>query len=459
MTVVGLGRSAVAASTLLVAHGAEVTVTDRRAASALAEFTARLPAGRVRTVLGGHPPEAFDADLIVISPGVPSTLDPLVRAKAKGTPVISEIELAGRFLTAPIIAITGTNGKSTTTVLVGEMLRAEGRRVFVGGNLGIPLCEAVLGASAWSPWEYVVAEVSSFQLEQIEAFTPRIGAWLNLTPDHLDRYSDLAAYTAAKARLFVNPLSYAVLNADDPAVAACRLHPKTTAVWFSRLHPVRPGVWVEDGAVMEALPSAARSHGPAAVPPPLGQPLWTIRQLRLLGVHNIENALAATLMARLAGCGTPAIRWATETFAGLEHRMEPVGEVGGVCYINDSKGTNVGAVAKTLDGLKGSVVLIAGGRDKGGDFRVLRPHMAERVRVLILIGEARATIRAALHGAVGTIVETGSLEEAVQAAHRHARSGESVLLSPGCASFDMFRDFEDRGRAFKAAVSRLGVRP
>jgi UDP-N-acetylmuramoylalanine--D-glutamate ligase len=444
VTVVGLARSGAAAAQLLLREGAVVSVTDRRPAAELADWTSRFASGEVRWLLGGHPDEAFrDADLLVLSPGVPLASSPLQAAQARGIPIWSELELASRFVSAPIAAITGSNGKSTTTALIGEMCRAAGRRTFVGGNIGVPLSEAARSGSAWGE---IVVEVSSFQLETVVTFRPAVAALLNVTPDHLDRYPNVQAYAAAKRRIFERQTheDAAVLNADDPACGTPTVTQTLAArrVLFSRLtEPPGDGVWVDGGTIVCRL---GRRRGR----------LIALDHLRIAGVHNVENAMAASAVALLRGIEPRVIEHVLSEFRGLEHRSEFVRDLRGVTYINDSKGTNVGATQKSLESFTRPVVLIAGGVGKGADFSVLRPLVARRVKKAVLIGEARPQLRQAFDG-VTTVVEANGLEDAVRIASESAAPGDVVLLSPACASFDLFRDFEERGRCFKALVNAL----
>jgi len=433
--VVGLGRSGLASARLLAREGAEVWVTDRRPAEALSGETASLKDLSVRFALGGHPDSAFSgAALVVVSPGVPAESLPL-----PGVPVIGEVELACRYLTAPILAITGTNGKSTTTTLTGEILQAAGRRVFVGGNLGRPLTEAVL---AGDPLDWVVAEVSSFQLETIRAFRPKVAALLNLTPNHLDRYKGLSDYTRAKLRIFSNQREedWAVLNHDNPVPGLNRAQLRGRVVSFGRIRRPPKGVWLEGDRLISNLEGL--------------QEVVTRSGILLRGVHNLENAMAAIALGQLAGCPLDVIRGVLRTFGGLEHRLEVIGSRKGIAFVNDSKATTVAATASALSSFHEPVILIAGGQDKGMSFISLKPLLSKKARAVVLIGEARERIRKTLEGDI-PIREAESLREAVEAAVGMARPGEVVLLSPGCSSFDMFRDFEDRGRQFKALVGEI----
>lgn len=442
--VVGLGRSGVAASRLLARNGARVTATDNKAFDALSsEAKGLLPIG-VNIEAGGHKQETFlSADLIILSPGVPADITPIAKAKERGIKIISEIELAYHFLNTPIIAITGSNGKSTTTTLVGEILKAKGDKIFVGGNLGTPLTEHVLSGGGS---DCVVAEVSSFQLETIESFRPAISVLLNISPDHLDRYHDIKEYTGAKFRIFENqgPGDFAVINGDEPWSVDIRKRIRGEVILFSRRRRVEKGLYTEDGWIVSNVDHCEGK-------------ICKISEIGIMGVHNLENSMAAAAAALLRGCGQETIASTLKEFSGLEHRLEFVREIGGVKYINDSKGTNVGAVIKSIESFDERLLLIAGGRDKASDFSPLRPLIKEKVRSLILIGEAREKIGAAV-GDLTTTVYSDSLEEAVHVAFREAVKGDVVLLSPACASFDMFKNFEERGRRFKEIVWKLPTR-
>jgi UDP-N-acetylmuramoylalanine--D-glutamate ligase len=445
VTVVGLGRSGQAATRLLVGQDAAVTVTDRRPAGDLPDSMSALKDYPVRYCTGGHPPEAFqDADLIVMSPGIDAERVDAVRiARSRGIPVIGEIELGFRFASAPILAITGTNGKSTTTALAGGILKDTGHRVFVGGNLGRPLCEAVLERTSW---DWIVLEVSSFQLETIQAFRPRIAVLMNVTPNHLDRYGNMEDYLAAKMRLFENQTETdsAVVSADDSLVLERTVSVRSRRILFGQAVRPEAGVYLEADSVM--------STGVAS--PSERQKILLREDIRLPGRHNLENVLAASAAALLCGCPADCIRESVRNFKGLEHRLEPVRSRQGVLYINDSKATTTDALAKALEAFTAPIVLIAGGRDKGGEFTSVRELLARRVKTAVLIGEARPVLRAAWEGAA-PLIESESLEDAVRVAAETAAQGDIVLLAPACASFDMFRDFEDRGNRFKAIVKGL----
>lgn len=448
VTVVGLARSGVAAARLLQAVGADVTVADAKEEAKLAEALTHVDRSAIRVIVGpGYESALDEAQLVVVSPGVPTELDILNTVRARHVPVIGELELAYRFLDAPVLAVTGTNGKSTTVTLIGLLLKEQGKRVFVGGNLGTPLSEAALktygSGSQGSPYDYVVAEVSSFQLETIARFRPWMAALLNITPDHLDRYPSLAPYVAAKARIFANqtPGDYALLNHDDERVLAFRKDLKAQELGFSRTGSVKEGAFL-DGDELVLLFKGQRHS------------ICKISEIRIPGAHNVANAMAASMVAHVCGCPPDVMRRVLSTFPGLEHALELVRERNGVRFINDSKGTNVDATMKALESLDASIVLIAGGKDKGGDFGKLRDVVARRVKRLVLIGEAAPLIQQMLEG-LKPISHASSFRDAVEVAAQSARSGEVVLLSPACASFDMFADYQDRGRQFKVLVNGL----
>lgn len=453
--VVGLARSGVGAANLLQMSGASVTVTDKKRAGELGPYIKGLLPG-VKCALGGHEPELFEAaDLIVVSPGVPLSIAPLKAAAERGVRIIGELELAWEFFRdskTTFLAVTGTNGKSTATSLLDAMLKKGGLTTLLGGNIGNALTSELAGAEGRDGRvpDFVVAEISSFQLDTVDALRPHGAAILNITPDHMDRYASLSDYIDSKCRIFLNQggHDFLVLNADDPATAEIEkrlegsLPPgrRPAVYYFSRNREVR-GAYYKNEVIGFNLPGFS-----SFVLDPSG--------FRIKGVHNIENAMAASLMALLSGCGSEAVAQALTEFPGLEHRLEFVREINGVRFINDSKGTNVGAVVKSLESFDHPVVLIAGGRDKDGDFSILRPLVRERVKALILIGEAGEKIRGVLDDSTRIIME-GSLGDAVSRAVEIAAPGDTVLLSPACASFDMFRDFEHRGKEFKAIVAGI----
>ncbi|HLB24984.1 MAG TPA: UDP-N-acetylmuramoyl-L-alanine--D-glutamate ligase [Nitrospirota bacterium] len=440
-TVVGLARSGAGAANLLHKIGAVVTVTDSRPEAELKEHSSRLSEG-IKKVFGSHPGELFSgADLVVVSPGVPLTIPPLMLAAESGVEMMGELELAWLYSDSPFIAVTGTNGKSTTTTLVGEMLAEAGMKVLVGGNLGNALTEEpqkLIGQ------DYIVAEVSSFQLEGTEGFRPKIAAILNITQDHLDRYAGMEEYAESKALVFRNqgPDDVLVLNADDGPTMALKDRASGRKIFFSRRRGLREGISVIEGNIVDGRVPGTRVK------------VLPVDEVRIKGVHNLENALAAAGVALAAGAPVPVVAKVLSEFPGLEHRLEFVRELGGVTYINDSKGTNVGAVEKSIESFDSPVILIAGGLDKHSDFAPLAQLIHGRVKKMILIGKAADVMEQALGSQTDT-ARAGSLKEAVELARRSANSGDVVLLSPACASFDMFRDFEDRGRQFKEIVKGL----
>jgi UDP-N-acetylmuramoylalanine--D-glutamate ligase len=435
VTIVGLARSGAAAARALDALGAIVTVTDKKPLDQLTAVTTSLGSG-IAVEAGGHPERIFvDADLIVLSPGVPK-IAPVLQAQRHGVKVISELELAWLLSDAPYVGITGTNGKSTVTTLVGLMLAKAKKKVLVAGNIGNALTEDV---SHLTGKDWIVAELSSFQLEDIETFRPRIATILNVTQDHLDRYASLEEYGEAKARIFMNQQQedFLVLNFDDPIVKSYTRRTVATVIPFSRRLRFNPGACVLDGHLMFN-----------------GRRVIAVDELKISGVHNLENALAATALSILAGADVRSVAAVLRTFPGLEHRLEFVRTKDGVSYMNDSKGTNVGAVIKSVEGFTQPVILIAGGLDKGSDFSPLYDLFKRKVKLLILIGKAADKMAKVLGTATETVLAP-SLQEAVRLASTRAGRGDVVLLSPACASFDMFRDFEDRGRQFKEAVKEL----
>ncbi|HMK55419.1 MAG TPA: UDP-N-acetylmuramoyl-L-alanine--D-glutamate ligase [Dissulfurispiraceae bacterium] len=471
ITVVGLARSGVGAANLLAHSGASTTVTDLKKPEQLAPFIEALDPA-VSLALGGHPAGLLESsDLVVVSPGIPLDIEPLERARLNGVKIIGELELAYQALrrnigaSAPeFLAVTGTNGKSTTTALLDEMLRSGGISTILGGNIGNSLAAEVLDLIVnprAAAIKYVVSELSSFQLEAIESFRPKGAAILNITPDHLDRYHEMGPYMSAKCRVSLNQSSidYLVLNADDPYTPELERiigahDQKPQIFYFSRKKEVE-GAYLQNGKIRFNL-SARRM---SSISPDMAVPDASLAldpyAFVIKGVHNIENAMAAALMAGLAGCSFSGIENALAAFPGLEHRLEMVRELNGVKYINDSKGTNVGAVLKSLEGFAEPVILIAGGRDKDSDFSLLRPLIKEKVKSLVLVGEAAGKIAKAVCDVTQCEMAGYDFRVAISKAKEAALPGDVVLLSPACASFDMFRDFEDRGRQFKQMVMEL----
>lgn len=439
--VVGLGRSGVAAAFFLQEHGAKVTVSDTKSESQLQSEVAALLDRGVSIEAGRHGERTFrDQDLIVVSPGVPSEQPQLQHARSLGIPVIGEVELAFRFLQGKVVAITGSNGKTTTTTLVGEILSKAGKKTLVGGNIGTPVI-SLAGKSGVD--SFVVLEISSFQLETIEQFCPWIAAILNITPDHLDRHHTFEAYAAAKARMFENQKAgdFAVLNADDSASTALKDKVKASLYCFSRKQPV------ENGAFLKGDQIIYRQNGHE-------QTILSRGDIQLKGLHNLENVLAAVTVSMLAGCTPQQVRQAVSEFRAVEHRLELVTTINGVTFYNDSKATNVDATVKALESFPGNIHVILGGKDKGSDYTLLNPLLRERAKRAYLIGAAAQKIRSQIQGST-SLSDSGTLERAVRQAFEGATPGDIVLLAPACASFDQFENYEQRGRVFKELVLSL----
>jgi UDP-N-acetylmuramoylalanine--D-glutamate ligase len=438
VAVVGAARSGVAAAELLVRRGASVTLTDVREHLDEEE---RLRQAGVELELGGHNPlTLLQADLIVTSPGV-SYRQPLIEAaREAGVPVMGELELASRWLRGRIVAITGTKGKSTTTTLTGRMLEAGGHRVLVGGNIGHALSAQVDESTEDT---IHVIEASSFQLEASDTFHPWIAVLLNFSPDHLDRHSTIDEYAAAKRRIFAHQTGedWAVLNADDPVTLAMAEAGRSRRLLFSLQGRITDGI-VIDGDTIVRRAGIER------------QPLVPLSAIRLIGPHLVADVLAAAAVGWLAGVDGAAMTRAVEGFPGLEHALEPVAEVGGVRFVNDSKATNIEAARRAIESFDRGVVVILGGRFKGGDFRDLLEPLVSRQATVIAIGESRPLIVAALGGRVA-VHEADDMSAAVRTAFASAAPGQTVVLAPACASFDMFRDYAERGHAFKREVQRL----
>ncbi len=435
--VIGLARTGLACARFLVEKEALVTMSDVRPETELEEQLNGLAGLPIRYFLNAEARGCLDGmDYVIPSPGVPAENPLLTQATAMGIPVLSEIELAHRFFRAPLICCTGTNGKSTTTTLIGDMFKADGQRVFVGGNLGTPFIGGVEGE-----WDWGVLEISSFQLEWVESFRPRIAMLLNVTEDHLDRYAAFDDYRRAKERIFAaqSESDFAVLNRDDPLVWALRnrLLPRVISFGFSA---VGEGVFATADAIMWRDGANEDS--------------FPLAEVKIQGVHNVENMMAAVAAAKLAGISREAIRQTLKTFPGLEHRLEFVREKDGVKYFNDSKGTNVGAVVKSLAGFSAPVILLAGGVDKGGEYEPLEEGIRRIVRRLVLFGAAREVIARALGHLTQTVI-VENLAAAVRDASAAAHPGDVVLLSPACSSFDQFRNYAERGKAFKDLVLSL----
>ena len=442
--VVGLGKSGVASAMFLKDRGARVTVSDAKTEDQLRSAIPTLLDRGISVETGGHGERTFrDQDLIVVSPGVPTDVPQLEKARAHGIPIIGEVELASRFLKGHIIAITGSNGKTTTTALAGEVIGMGGYEVLVGGNIGTPAVSLVSDATSDT---YNVLEISSFQLESIQTFHPEIAVIINITPDHLDRHHSFDAYVRAKARIFENQTAqdHAVLNADDPTCAVLAGKTKAQMHWFSRMKKVERGAFLHEGKIFSRDEGGEQEIMPAS-------------GITLKGTHNLENVLAAVCVGRIVGCEPHRIRRAVEEFKAVEHRLEYVTTIQGVEYYNDSKATNVDATIKALESFPGNIHIILGGKDKGSDYALLKDLLHSRAKRAYTIGAAAQKIEAQIAGAV-PVLRAETLETAVKRAAESAAPGDIVLLAPACASFDQFESFEHRGRVFKEAVHALAVR-
>ncbi|HKR31008.1 MAG TPA: UDP-N-acetylmuramoyl-L-alanine--D-glutamate ligase [Terriglobales bacterium] len=442
--VVGLGKSGVASAQFLAARGARVTVSDTRTQNELkTQIPALLDRG-ISVETGGHGERTFrDQDLIVVSPGVPSDLPQLVRARGQGIPVIGEIELAARFLRGKIVAITGSNGKTTTTTLCGEVIASASQRTLVGGNIGTPV---ILLVDDSTEDTVNVIEVSSFQLETIETFHPHIAVVLNITPDHLDRHGSMEAYTAAKARIVENQNAsdYSLLNLDDEGSAGLRSRSKAQLCWFTRKQQLsgdQTGTFTRDGQIYwrDGMHEQA---------------IMAASEIPLKGAHNIENVLAAVAVGRLCGCDAVTIANVVRKFKAVEHRLQYIATIAGVEYYNDSKATNVDATIKAIESFPGNIHLILGGKDKDSDYTLMNHLLRERVKRVYTIGSAAEKIRAHVQLAA-EVLACKTLDAAVDRAHNLAKSGDVVLLAPACSSFDQFENYEHRGRTFRALVERF----
>lgn len=441
MVVVGAARSGIAAAELLQRRGARVLMTERRDNF---EQAAVLRNAGIEVELGGHSRATFEsADLVVTSPGVPPEEPGLLAARARGVEVIGELELASRWLRGRVIAVTGTKGKSTTTTLLGRMIAADGKRVLVGGNIGVPLSSQVDDST---PETIHAVEVSSFQLESTTTFRPWIALWLNLADDHLDRHPSLAAYADAKARIFANQQAedWAVVNLDDSIVMAHSEGIASKRVGFSPLGSTGNGFSVDGEWIVRRTSTSSERLVPVSA-------------VELTGRHMLGNVVAAVATASVAGVSTSAMVASLKGFRGLEHVMEPSGRVGNVTFVNDSKATNVEAARRSIESFSGGVVALVGGHFKGGDFRDLRGALASRGRAVVAMGEAAPLVRDALADLL-PVIDAGSMREAVERGYEAARPDGVVLLAPACASFDWFRDYAERGRVFKEEVARLKTR-
>jgi UDP-N-acetylmuramoylalanine--D-glutamate ligase len=441
--VVGLGKSGVASALFLKERGARVTVSDTKPPEQLRDEIPVLLDHGIAVETGGHGERTFRGqDLIVVSPGVPVDAPPLVQARALGELVIGEIELAAQNLTGPIVAITGSNGKTTTTTLAGEILAVGGLPVVVGGNIGTPAISLVGQASHET---VTVLEVSSFQLETIETFRPKVAVILNITPDHLDRHRTFQTYVDAKARIFENQQAsdFAVLNEDDSTCRTLGDRTRAQVFWFSRKKEVQRGAYVRDGQILFRDGGSQRE-------------IMLVSEIPLKGDHNVENVLAGVCTGALMGCAPDKIRKAIQEFKAVEHRLEYVATIKGVEYFNDSKATNVDATIKALESFPRNIHLILGGKDKGSDYTVLNDLLRERVKRVYTIGAAAEKIESQIKGAA-EIVRAETLENAIRRASAVAQPGDIVLLAPACASFDQFQSYNHRGQVFKEVVNALAA--
>jgi UDP-N-acetylmuramoylalanine--D-glutamate ligase len=446
--IIGMARSGLAAAEVLHSLGAEVILHDRKDSAALSEALILADSLGVESRTGATAYSGIiSADLVVTSPGVPDTCSALIDARDHDIPVWPEIELAYRISPAPIIAVTGTNGKTTTTALIGEIIRRSGMHAFIAGNIvagdiRLPLVKAAAQASSA---DVIVAEISSFQLESISSFRPAVGALLNISADHLDRHPDLDTYARLKARLFEyqNPDDTAVLNADDPRLQALLPGIGSRLLLFSRHSEVNTGTFARGSEVWWRTPCDEAFVCDTA-------------SMKLRGIHNLENVLAASAAVLAFGIGSEQIQSAIESFEPLQHRLEPVGEIAGVEFLNNSMCTNVAAAVSSLEAIGRPAIVIAGGKDKGSDYMPLGEAFVRHAKHVVLIGKDAPLIEAAAQAAgFHQISHADSMENAVDKAWQFAERGDSIVLSPGCASFDMFKDFEDRGRVFKSAVVSL----
>ena len=438
--VVGLGKSGLAAALFLRRRGAQVTVSDLRSAQALSKEIPSLLEAGILVEAGGHGLLTFRRqDLIVVSPGVPLSTPELVKVRQLGLPIIGELELAARFLQGNVLAITGSNGKTTTTTLCGEIFAAGGFETQVAGNIGLPVIEVV---DQSKPGSWTVLEVSSFQLETTQSFHPRIAVILNITPDHLDRHGTFENYRAMKEKIFANQTAedFLVLNGDDPVTQQAASRTRAQIFWFSRSKIVRCGAFVMNGVVMFRADEQAK---------PI--PVMPVADIPLKGEHNVENVLAAVCAACVAKIPAAAIAGAVAAFHAVEHRLEFVTSIHGVDYYNDSKATNVDATAKAIASFPGSIHLILGGKDKDSDYTQLHALLRERVKTVYTIGSAAEKIEGQIAGVI-QVIRAGTLEAAVDQAATRAEAGDVVLLAPACSSFDQFENYEQRGRVFKKAV-------
>ncbi|NTW07166.1 MAG: UDP-N-acetylmuramoyl-L-alanine--D-glutamate ligase [Syntrophaceae bacterium] len=438
--VVGMGKTGVAAAAFLGSRGCRVVVTDEKPREMWDAQYERI-AGEKWLETGLYNAGILSgADMVVPSPGIPPYNDILMAAVREKIPVVSEIELAYRFMEKPLVAVTGTNGKTTTTTLLGEIFRRAGKKVFVGGNIGNPLIEYA-GKSQQD--DFVVAEISSFQLQWVEKFRPFVSILLNVTCDHINYHGSFDEYRRIKARIFANQTKtdFAVLNAEDPAQESMSSGLAARVAMFSSAKEIEHGMYLRDNALVFKMFDGSSEQYPLSM-------------IKIPGLHNVENVMAAVMAARFCGCSRDSIIAAVGDFRGLPHRIEFTGEKNNVRFYDDSKGTNVGSVIRALDTFTDPVILLLGGRDKDGDFDTLKPLLTKKAKKVILFGEARDRI-GTLIGDTVPAEKTRTLREAIESAYKNAKSGDVILLSPGCASFDEFKNYKERGNFFKETVRNL----
>jgi UDP-N-acetylmuramoylalanine--D-glutamate ligase len=440
IVIIGMGRTGIATAGFLGKQGAKVVVTDEKPVDQWSSEFEKIAKEKWLEIGSYNTRILTGACIVVPSPGVPPGNDLLVEALKKNIPVISEIELAYRFLKVPVIAVTGTNGKTTTTTLLGEILKYSGKKTFVGGNIGTPLIEYAEGSQKD---DFIVAEISSFQLQWIEKFRPFIALLLNITCDHINYHGSFAEYRRIKTRVFANQTKadFAILNAADPEQEGMDRIINAQVIKFSSKRALQKGIFIKKNNMVLRIPGAAEEQYPLSI-------------INLPGLHNAENVMAATMAARLCGCSQENIIAAVAAFRGLPHRIEFVGEKNSIKFYDDSKGTNVGSVVRALETFARPVILLLGGRDKDGDFETLKPLLAAKAKKVILFGEARNRI-ASLIGKDMPAFKKAKLREAIESAYKNAQPGDIILLSPGCASFDEFANYKERGNFFKDVVGNL----
>ncbi len=442
ISILGMGSSGIACANLLDSLGSEVLISDLKDKNKLKNSIKKISQG-IRIETGGHTKKILNADLIVPSPGIDTDFPLLQEAEKRNIPLLSEIEIAFSLVNAElIIAITGTNGKSTTTSLIGEIFRKAGKDVLVGGNIGIPFSDLVNKVKKNT---VLVLEISSFQLERIKTFNPHIGIILNITPDHLERHKKMDIYAGIKADLFKNqtPADFCVLNGDDSYCVEIAKRIKSKVIFFSRKKQLKKGIFIKEGKIFFKL----KEEGGDFLP-------LSISNIKLPGMHNLENVLAASTAAIVAGIKPEIIGETLKNFCGLEHRLEFVKETKGVKYINDSKATNVYSTLVAIESFSSKIILIMGGRDKGSGYLPLKKLIKEKVKLLIVLGEAGDLIKERLSG-VAEIIKVSGVREAVEVAYNNSDRQDVVLFSPGCSSYDQFKNFRERGRFFKSEVEKI----